>query len=64
MQAVRQAIAHYEAAGYGVEDVGAFRSYDLVATRGDEERHLEVKGSQGYVQKVILTRNEVTQAND
>lgn len=64
MQAVRQAIAHYEAAGYSVEDVGAYRSYDLLATRGDEERHIEVKGSQGYVQKVILTRNEVTHAND
>lgn len=64
MQAVRQAIAHYEAAGYSVEDVGAFRSYDLLAIRGDEERHIEVKGSQGYVQKVILTRNEVKHAND
>lgn len=64
MQAVRQAIVHYEAAGYSVEDVGAFRSYDLLAIRGDEERHIEVKGSQGYVQKVILTRNEVKHAND
>ncbi|MHA7292470.1 protein NO VEIN domain-containing protein [Arthrobacter sp. HLT1-21] len=64
MQAVRQAIAHYEADGYCVEDVGAYRSYDLLATRRDEERHVEVKGSQGYVEKVILTRNEVTHAND
>lgn len=64
MQAVRQAAAHYEAAGFSVEDVGAYRSYDLLAKRGDEERHVEVKGSQGYVQKVILTRNEVTHAND
>ncbi|MGO4245658.1 DUF3883 domain-containing protein [Paenarthrobacter sp. RAF54_2] len=64
MQAVRQAAAHYKAAGYSVEDVGAYRSYDLLATRGDEERHVEVKGSQGFVQKVILTRNEVTHAND
>ncbi|MFE4230356.1 protein NO VEIN domain-containing protein [Arthrobacter sp. NPDC056886] len=64
MQAVLQAIVHYEGAGYVVEDVGAYRSYDLLAKRGDEERHIEVKGSQGYVQKVILTRNEVTHAND
>ncbi|SFT96358.1 protein NO VEIN domain-containing protein [Arthrobacter sp. ov118] len=64
MQAIRQASAQYEAAGYSVEDVGAFRSYDLLVTRGDEERHVEVKGSQGYVQKVILTRNEIAHAND
>lgn len=64
MQAVRQAITYYEASGYSVEDVGAYRSYDLLATRGAEERHVEVKGSQGHVQKVILTRNEVTHAND
>lgn len=64
MRAVRQAIGLYEGSGYNVEDVGADRSYDLLARRGDEERHIEVKGSQGYVQKVILTRNEVTHAND
>jgi hypothetical protein len=64
MQAVCQAMTHYEAAGYRVEDVGAYRSYDLEAVRGDEVRHVEVKGSQGYVQKVILTRNEVTHANE
>ncbi len=64
MQAVRQAISHYEAAGYRVEDVGAFRSYDLVAIRGDEERHVEVKGSQTPVRKIVLTRNEVDHAND
>lgn len=64
MQAVRQAIGHYEANGYRVEDVGAHRSFDLLVTRGGEERHVEVKGSQGYVEKVILTRNEVAHAND
>jgi hypothetical protein len=63
MQAVRQAIAHYEAAGFSVQDVGAFESYDLEVVRGGEVRHVEVKGSQGYVQKVILTRNEVSHAN-
>lgn len=64
MQAVRQAIKHYEANGYTVEDVGAYRSYDLHAVRGNEVRHVEVKGSQGYVEKILLTRNEVTHAND
>lgn len=64
MQAVRQAMFHYEAAGYAVEDVGAYESYDLLAVRADEVRHIEVKGSQGYIQKVILTRNELAHAND
>lgn len=63
MQAVGQAIVHYEKAGYNVKDVGAVESYDLEVMRGDEVRHVEVKGSQGHVQKVILTRNEVNHAN-
>lgn len=64
MQAVRQATAYYEASGYSVEDVGAHESYDLRVIRGQELRHVEVKGSQGYVQKIILTRNEVVHANE
>lgn len=64
IRAVRQAIAYYAASGFSVEDVGARESYDLRVIRGDEIRHVEVKGSQGHVQKVILTRNEVTHAND
>jgi len=60
--AVRQATAHYEAAGFTVTDVGAYRSFDLLATRRGEERQIEVKGSQGRVDKVILTRNEVAHA--
>jgi hypothetical protein len=64
MQAVRQAMANYESAGYDVQDVGAFESYDLRAMRGHEVRFIEVKGSQSAVRKVILTRNEVTHAND
>jgi hypothetical protein len=64
MQAVRQAIAYYAASGFSVDDVGAHESYDLRVIRGDELRHVEVKGSQGYVQKIILTRNEVTHANE
>lgn len=62
VQAVRQATDHYEALGYAVEDVGAFESFDLKVVRGDQVRHVEVKGSQGAVEKVILTRNEVRHA--
>ena len=64
MQAVSQAKSHYESNGYTVEDVGAYRSYDLHAVRGDVVRHVEVKGSQGNVEKILLTRNEVTHAKE
>jgi Protein NO VEIN, C-terminal len=45
-----------------VEDVGATRSYDLHATRGDEVLHIEVKGSTQAADSVELTVNEVTHA--
>lgn len=61
--AVNQATAHYLAQGYEVHDVGLTHSYDLLATRGDEVRHVEVKGSQGHISKIQLTRNEVVHAD-
>ncbi|EMY32857.1 hypothetical protein D477_017949 [Arthrobacter crystallopoietes BAB-32] len=61
--AVDQATAHYLAQGYEVQDVGLTHSYDLLVTRGDEVRHVEVKGSQGAIFKIQLTRNEVLHAD-
>ncbi|WP_138444371.1 protein NO VEIN domain-containing protein [Sinomonas susongensis] len=60
--AVQQAVDFYERKGYQVEDVGLSRSYDLHLVRHDEERHVEVKGSQGRIEKIVLTRNEVRHA--
>lgn len=45
--------------GYQVKDVGATKSYDLRATRDDEEVFVEVKGTVSIGHDVILTRNEV-----
>lgn len=64
MAAVEQATAHFAAQGYAVKDVGLTHSYDLLATRGEEVRHVEVKGSQGHISKIQLTRNEVKHATD
>lgn len=61
--AVKQATEHYEAQGYVVTDVGLTHSFDLIAQRGNEVRHIAVKGSQGHIKKVQLTRNEVDHAN-
>jgi hypothetical protein len=63
MAAVDQTTGHYAALGYEVKDVGLTHSFDLVATRGAEVRHIEVKGSQAHIEKIQLTRNEVNHAN-
>lgn len=61
-QAIAQAIEYYESLGYQVTDVGATHSYDLHAVNSHETRHVEVKGSQGVIAKIILTKNEVVHA--
>ena len=48
-----------EATEWSVEDVGSHSSYDLHATRGENILLVEVKGSTGLAQTVILTKNEV-----
>lgn len=64
MAAVEQATQHYVAQGYDVQDVGLTHSYDLLVTRGMESRHVEVKGSQAHIEKIQLTRNEVSHARE
>jgi hypothetical protein len=63
--AVAWAMRHYQAEGWGVQDVGSTESFDLRCTReGANERHVEVKGTTGIGETVILTRNEVLHANE
>lgn len=63
--AVAWAIRHYEAQGWTVQDVGSTESFDLRCTREDaKERHVEVKGTTGIGETVILTRNEVAHARE
>jgi hypothetical protein len=60
LHAVDTAIKFLKDKGYSeIQDVGSIHSYDLYA-RGPEGRlHVEVKGTTGKGEKVILTRNEV-----
>lgn len=59
LRAMEVATAHFEALGYSVKDVSAKQSFDLLATRGEEFMHVEVKGSTGAISSVLLTANEV-----
>ncbi|MEV4544542.1 protein NO VEIN domain-containing protein [Micromonospora echinaurantiaca] len=58
--AVDRAAALYE--GYEIEQIG--KPYDLLAVKGTEELHIEVKGSSGTADTVELTKNEVRHAYD
>jgi|GEM_PF-4042846 len=60
--AMEMATAHYEARWDSVRDVGATESYDLVCRRGMSELRVEVKGTTGSGDTVLLTRNEVGHA--
>jgi len=56
------AIAELTRDGYSrISRVG--KPYDIKAHRGSEELHIEVKGSSGDAESVILTRNEVSHAS-
>ena len=48
--------------GWTVTDVSRGASYDLLCERGDDYRHVEVKGTTGLPTTVFLTRNEVITA--
>lgn len=60
--AVAWAIRHYRDQGWVVEDVGSSQPYDLRCRRGADELHVEVKGTTGLGETIILTRNEVLHA--
>src|SRR5262249_2042490 len=49
---------------WNVEDVHATESYDLICRRGDEVKHVEVKGTTTDGAEVILTPMEVTHARE
>ena len=60
--AVDLVMTRYRQLGYTVTDVGATKSYDLLAVQDAEELHIEVKGSMGTAHDVELTINEVDHA--
>jgi len=51
--------------GWQVDDVATeYRGYDLHASRGAEERHVEVKGTTGQGDSALLTKGEVRHARE
>jgi hypothetical protein len=54
----------FYAGSWSVEDVHGRESYDLVCSRGDEVKHVEVKGTTTDGAEVILTPNEVKHARE
>lgn len=56
------AVEYYKRLGFTVEKKG--KPYDLLCTKGDLIVHVEAKGTMGLANKVILTRNEVTDARN
>lgn len=61
--AMNLATEHYSL-GWAVEDVHGRESHDLICYRGDEVKHVEVKGTTTDGAEVILTPNEVRHAQD
>lgn len=59
LRAVDAATAVLHEEGWAVEDVGARRSYDLDCVRGREHLVVEVKGTTGGLDTIVLTANEV-----
>lgn len=58
-RAMNLAIAHFAAAGWHVEDVSAISCFDLLCTTGNQRRYVEVKGTTGPGDQIILTHTEV-----
>ena len=59
-----QARAHYEGEGYAVHDVSRTESYDLQCLQTGRELHVEVKGTTGEPDSVLITSNEERHARD
>jgi len=74
--AVEKAEQYYQRLGYKIEDVSVpakatnaglsdWPGYDLLATKGNEVKRIEVKGTkQGYGSPIQITSNEVNKAKD
>lgn len=60
--AVDRAIDFYRSNGFEVTEKG--KPYDLLCTKGELVVHVEVKGTTGAGERVVLTRNEILDARD
>jgi hypothetical protein len=62
-RAMRVVMLRLEGEGWEVSDVSReYVGYDLLAMRGNEQMHVEVKGTTGEGLSVLLTKNEVRHA--
>ncbi len=59
LYAMGKAKKYMKKQGYRVKDVSATESYDLLCERYYEQKFVEVKGTRGQGDKIILTANEV-----
>lgn len=57
-------VAHFRLAGWEVTDTSATHPFDLRCNKNEKAVLVEVKGTAGAGQSVILTRNEVAQARN
>ncbi len=62
--AMQTATDYFENLNWDVEDVSLRKSYDLRCTKGQEEIHVEVKGTTSEGEQVLLTPNEVRHARE
>ncbi len=56
--------AEFYSTAWDVQDVHGTESYDLICRRGNEVKHVEVKGTTTDGEEVILTPNEVRHAQE
>ena len=61
LRAMKLATKLYEDLGWEVNDVSLHESFDLYAKKGDQVRFIEVKGTTGQGDSIILTHGEVVQ---
>ena len=60
---VGKAKSYFKSKKYSVKNVGSIRSYDLECHRNSRKLAVEVKGTTTVGQSVLLTKNEVENAN-
>ncbi|MEZ6164915.1 MAG: DUF3883 domain-containing protein [Phycisphaerales bacterium] len=61
---MQRATIHFQSQGFIVEDVSSRKPYDLLCTRLNEEVYVEVKGTRGAGDRIILTSGEVRFAKE
>ena len=57
--AMTKCISYYKGKGYKCEDVSQRKSFDVLAIKGKEILKIEVKGTRGSGDKIIMTKKEV-----